>query len=136
MLITVALLLLKIENRKELHQEVKLNGGPLRDLKWLHSNPYIMPQLAGLFWHTILFAKFNILISFNPLPWKYWGSTHPYMISQWNKGIVPPIYKDLRDLILKAFHATWRQNFFFVMREGEEMNGRRVLHRWSMIWEC
>ena len=52
------------------------------------------------------------------------------MISQWNKGIASPTHKDLRDLILKAFHATWRQNFFFVLRwEGEVINGGGVLHR-------
>ena len=37
----------------------------MRSFNWDHSNSYLMHKLTDLFCLTILFAKFNILASFN-----------------------------------------------------------------------
>ena len=66
MLITVVLLLFKLEGKKELHEEVKSQWSTLRSFNWQHSKSYIMPQPTDLFCHTVLFAKFNMLTNFSP----------------------------------------------------------------------
>ena len=45
-------------------------------LNWQHFNSYIMPKATDLFCHTVLsFVKSSMLVSFNPLNYKYWGNT-------------------------------------------------------------
>ena len=51
-LITVALLLFKLEDKKELHEEVN----------WQHSKFYIMPQATEPFCHTILFCQIQYVM--------------------------------------------------------------------------
>ena len=64
MLTTVVLLLFKLENKKELHEEVnKSQWSALRGMNWQHSKSYIMLEPTDLFSHTIFFAKFNMLTS-------------------------------------------------------------------------
>ena len=44
-------------------------------LNWQHFNSYIMPKATDLFCHTVLsFVKSSMLVSFNPLNYKYWGN--------------------------------------------------------------
>ena len=57
MLITVALLLFKREDKME------FNWSSLRDFQ---SKSYIMPQPTELFCHIIFLAKFSMLLSFSP----------------------------------------------------------------------
>ena len=65
MLITVVLLLFKLEGKKELHEEVKSQWSTLRSFNWQHSKSYIMPQPTDLFCNTILCAKSIMLTSFS-----------------------------------------------------------------------
>ena len=61
-LVTVVLLLFKLENKKGLHKEVnKCQWSALRVFNWQDSKSYIMPQPTDLFCHTVSFTKFNIV---------------------------------------------------------------------------
>ena len=65
MLITVILMLFKLEDKKELHGEVfSLNGVPWGVLT--DNVPSLIPQPIDLFCHTIFLAKFIMLTSFSP----------------------------------------------------------------------
>ena len=66
MLITIVLMLLKLEDEKELHKEVKPQWSALRGFNLQHSKSCIIPQPTELMCHTILLAKFNMLTSFSP----------------------------------------------------------------------
>ena len=66
MLTTVVLLLFKLEDKQELHEEVKSQWNALMGFNRQHSKSQIIPQLTDLFCHTILSAKFNMLTSFSP----------------------------------------------------------------------
>ena len=66
MLITVVLLLFKLEYKKELNEEVKSQWSSLRGFNRQHSKFYIMPQPTNLFSCKILLAKFNKLTSLSP----------------------------------------------------------------------
>ena len=61
MLITVVFSLFKLEDKKELHEQVKSQWIALRGFNWQHSKSYIMPKPTDLLRHSILFAKFNML---------------------------------------------------------------------------
>ena len=65
MLITVVLMLFKLEDKKELHEELKSQWSVLKGFNQQHSKSYIIPQPTDLFCHTILLAKFNMLTSFS-----------------------------------------------------------------------
>ena len=66
MLIIAVLMLSKLEDKKELHKEVKSQWSALRGFNWQHSKFYIIPQSTDLFCHTILLTKLNMLTSFSP----------------------------------------------------------------------
>ena len=65
MLITIVLMLFKLEDKKELYEEVKSQWSALSGFNWQHSKSYIIPQPADLFCNKILLAKFNMLTSFS-----------------------------------------------------------------------
>ena len=66
MLITVVLLLFKLENKKELHEDVnKSQWSALKGFNWQHSKSYIMSQPTDVLSHAISFGKFNMLTSFS-----------------------------------------------------------------------
>ena len=75
---------LNLKIKKELHEEVKFQWSALRVFNWQHFNSYMIPQHTDLFCHTIIFAKFKMLTSFNPseLPFKYWGSIYAHITFQ------------------------------------------------------
>ena len=55
-------MLLKLEHKKERHEEVKSQWSALRGQ---HSKSYIIPQPTDLICLTILLAKFNMLRRFS-----------------------------------------------------------------------
>ena len=66
LLMAIVLLLFKMENKKELHEEVnKFQWSALVLFKSKHSKSNVMPQPIDLFCHTIVFAKFSMLTSFS-----------------------------------------------------------------------
>ena len=65
-LITIVLLVFKLEDKKDLHEQVNSQWSALRGFNWQHSKSYVMPQPTDLFCHTIFLAKFNMLMSFSP----------------------------------------------------------------------
>ena len=90
--VDVILLLILLESRKELLEEVRSWWSGKRGLNWQQCNSYIMPQPTELFCHTFpIFVKSNMLISFNPLTRGYWGNMQPHMVFQWSNGIVSPL---------------------------------------------
>ena len=111
LLITVALLLFKFENKKVLHDEVaKSQGSALSGFNWQHSKSYIMPQSTDFFCHTMFFAKFNMLRSF---------SLHLQMLMEHIPLHNLPVeeghsvaHRVWRDLFLKAFHYRWKASYW------------------------
>ena len=64
MLITIVLLLFKLEDKKRASWGgYKSQWSALRVFNWQHSNSYIMLNPTDLFCHIVLFAKFNMLAS-------------------------------------------------------------------------
>ena len=94
----------KLEDKKELHEEVKSQWSALRVFNWQHSKSHIIPQPTDLFCHTILLAEFNMLTSFIP---HFLADIEGYMIFQWSKGLVFPPQKTWRDLFINTFHGRW-----------------------------
>ena len=58
-------MLFQLEDKKELHEELKSQWSVLKGFTWQHSKYYTIPQPTDLFCHTILWAKFNMLTSFS-----------------------------------------------------------------------
>ena len=83
-----------------------------------------------LFYYTILvFPKSNLLTSFNLLPSKYWGSTHPHVIFQRSKDVVSFLkYGDIF-YSKKVFMASGEQIFLGKFMEA-------ILQRGLVIRSC
>ena len=64
----------------------------IQRLDWQHSNSYIMHQPTELFCHTVLiFVKPIMLLSFNQLTCKYWGSMkslHDFLVVQGDSALL------------------------------------------------
>ena len=102
MLINVALLLFKLEDKKELHEEVTPEWSAIRGFKWQYSKSYIIPQTTNLFCHKILFFEFNILTSFSPHFFaNIEGAYTPTWFSSGARGYSVFPHKVWRDLFLK-----------------------------------
>ena len=130
MLITVALLLFKLEDKKwAWGGGFKSQWSALRGFNWQRSNSYIMPKHADLFCHTILFAKFNMLASFNLHFFEILRT--PTWFSSGAKACIFP-HNVWRDLFLKAFHGKWGTNFL----GGGQIYWGTLLHEGLMIRSC
>ena len=103
MLIIVVLMLFKLEDKKQLLEEVKSQWSALRGFNWQHSKSYIIPQPTDLFCRRIFLPKFNMLTSFSPHFFTNIEAAYtPHMIFQWSKGIVAPP-KNMERLFYKYF---------------------------------
>ena len=89
MLLTVVLLLFKLENKKELQEEFnRSQWSALRGFNWQHSKPYRKPQPTDLFCHAVSFCQIQYVNKLkSTLPCKYWGSIYSHMNFQWSKGL-------------------------------------------------
>ena len=85
MLITVVLLLFKLEEKKKFDKEVILSTP--RGINWDHSNFCIMRKLTDLFCLTILFAKFIMLASFILHFLANIEGMHLQVILQWSQDV-------------------------------------------------
>ena len=121
MLISVVLLLFKVEDKKRAWWGgYKFQGSALRSFNWQHCNSYVLCKPTDLFCDAILFAKFNMLASFNLHFFsKYWGSIDPHMLFQWmEQGHSVSPHKIWRNFFQKAFHVRWGTKFW----------------RWQIYW--
>ena len=99
-------MLFKLEDRKRAWWgDDTSQWSALRVFDWQHFNSYIIP--TDLFCNTVLFAKFNLLASFNlhflantEEPY----TSHDFPLKQGHS--VSP-HKVWRDLFLKTFHGSW-----------------------------
>ena len=94
-----------------------------------------MPKLTDLICHTVLFAKFNMLTSFNPhFLANIERAYTPHNFSVELVHSVSPI-KYEETFFLKTFMVDWGQIFFFEDGGGANLLGA-VLHVELMIRSC
>ena len=114
MLITVVLLLFKLEHKKELHEEVnKSQWSAPRGFNWQHSKSYIMLEPTDLFCHTIFFSIFNMLTSLSlQFLLNIYGA---YTLIWFSSGV----------WALVSAHKVWRDLFMgnFFMADGRHFIG-------------
>ena len=122
------LLLFKLKDKeKAWWGGYKTQWSAMRGFNWQNSNSYIMRKPFGLFFHTILFTKFNMLASFYlHLLANIDGGTPPHDFPL-EEGQSVSHHKAWRDLFIKACYGRWGTNFLRQIYWGTVLHGRLMI---------